>query len=185
MLLHTEETEQDGVTVLYHKAATNGIVHLNYYFRLTDCTLPELTALSGLNRLLGVLPTKKHSAMELQQIVKTHLGRLTFTVANKEKAKCSNATTPVLNVSCSVMPDKVDLAKDLIHEILTETDFTQTDKIREVVLQADEQARQMCIMGGHMLAIIAASSHYSAGGAVDEALRGYTCLLYTSPSPRD
>ena len=54
MLLHTEETEQDGATVLYHKAATNGIVHLNYYFRLTDCTLPELTALKGLDSLQSV-----------------------------------------------------------------------------------------------------------------------------------
>ena len=53
MLLHTEETEMDGATVLYHKAATNGIVHLNYYFRLTDCSLEELCALKGIGALLG------------------------------------------------------------------------------------------------------------------------------------
>nr|MBR4280360.1 insulinase family protein [Clostridia bacterium] len=178
MLLHTEESTVDGTTVLYHKAATSGIVHLNYYFRLTDCTLPELTTLFGLGSLLGKLPTKQHSAAELQQTIKLHLGRLTFAIENKEVAKRSDATTPVLRVMCSVMPDKIDLAKELIREILTETDFTQVEKIRQIVLQQAEQGRQYCIMGGHVLALMAAVSHYSAGAAVDEALRGYTCVQH-------
>ena len=178
LLLHTEETEQDNVTVLYHKAATNGIVHLNYYFRLTDCTLTELTALSGLNALLGELPTKRHSAAELQQTIKLHLGRLHFSVEYKEKAKCLDVTTPVLRVTCSVMADKVTLAKDLIHEILTETDFTQHDRIREIVLQQAEMARQSCIGRGHVLALSAATSHYSASAAVGETLNGYTAIKF-------
>ena len=179
LLLHTEETEQDGVTVLYHKAATNGIVHLNYYFRLTDCTLEELTALKGLDSLLGKLPTKKHSAAELQQTIKLHLGRLSFSMECKEKAKRSDVCTPVLRVNCSVMADKIPLAKDLIHEILTETDFTQVEKIREIALQQAEHARQYCIMGGHVLALSAAGSHYSASGAVNEALNGYSAIKFS------
>jgi len=178
MLLHTEESEQDGVTVLYHKAATNGIVHLNYYFRLTDCTLPELTALKGLDALLGKLPTKHHSAAELQQTIKLHLGRLNFSLECKERAKCTDAAIPVLRVVCSVMADKVALAKDLIHEILTETDFTQVEKIREIVLQQAEYARQFCIGGGHVLALKAALSHYSASGAAEEAMQGYTSVKH-------
>ena len=178
MLLHTEETVQDGVTVLNHKAATSGIVHLNYYFRLTDCSLSELTALKGLDSLLGKLPTRKHSAAELQQIIKLHLGRLSFSMETKEKINCADAATPVLRVVCSVMADKVSLAKELIHEILTETDFTQTEKIREIVLQQAEHARQFCIGGGHVLALKAALSHYSAGGAADEVLQGYTAIKY-------
>ena len=178
LLLHTEEMEQDGVKVLYHKAATNGIVHLNYYFSLTDCTLAELTQLQTLSRLLGVLPTRKHDAAELQRVVKTNLGRLTFAVEVKELLERNDVCMPMLHVTCSVMADKVDLAKALINEILTETDFAQTDKIREVVLQADEHAKQMCIMAGHVLAIAAASAHYSAAGAVTEAMTGYTSVQW-------
>ncbi len=179
LLLHTEESTVDNVTVLYHKAATNGIVHLNYYFRLTDCTLNELTALKGIDALLGKLPTKKHSAAELQQTIKLHLGRLNFALECKEKAHCKEAATPVLRVICSVMADKVALAKDLIHEILTETDFSQTERIREIVLQQAEHARQFCIGGGHVLALKAALSHYSAAGAAEEALGGYTAIKFS------
>ncbi len=178
MLLHTEETNVDGATILYHRAATNGIVHLNYYFRLTDCSLGELCALKGIGALLGKLPTKKHSAAELQQTIKLHLGRLFFSLETKEKAKCADAATPVLRVTCSVMADKVALAKDLIREILTETDFTQVEKIREIVLQQAEHARQYCIGAGHVLALSAANSHYSAANAVNEALNGYTSVKY-------
>ena len=174
VLLHTEEADVNGVKVLFHEAATNGIVHLNYYFKLTDCTLEELSALSGLDDLLGVLPTKEHTATELQQIVKMHLGRLNFSVECRGGYQNKNVCTPVLRVNCSVMADKVDIARDLIAEILLTTDFDDTARIREVMLQVDENAKQMCIMAGHSLASTAACSHYSAAGAVAEALSGYT-----------
>ena len=174
VLLHTEETEVDGVKVLYHKAATNGIVHLNLYLNLSDCTLDALCEMNSLTRLLGKLPTAKYGAAELQQAVKTHLGRLNFSLETKEKMDVTATCTPVLRVNCSVMADKLDIARELIVEILTATDFTQTDRIREIALQANEQAKQMCIMGGHVLAMTAAQSHYSASGAVGEMLRGYT-----------
>lgn len=174
VLLHTEESTVDGVQVLYHQATTNGIVHFNLYFNLADCKLDELSQLTGLEELLGVLPTKKHTATELQQIVKTHLGRLNFAMDVHSAIGQSDVCTPMLKVNCSVMADKADLARDLIHEILTETDFTDTARIREVALQSDEQAKQMCIMAGHMLATVAAASHYSAASAVEEALHGYT-----------
>jgi Zn-dependent M16 (insulinase) family peptidase len=47
VLCETTEEVCEGVTVLRHKAASNGIVHLSAYFRLTDCTLAELTKLVG------------------------------------------------------------------------------------------------------------------------------------------
>jgi len=176
VLLHTEESAVNGVTVLYHQAATNGIVHLNYYFNLSDCTLEELTALKGLDSLLGKLPTKQHSAAQLQQIVKTHLGRLNFSIEVMSKEHRSDVCTPVLRVNCSAMADKVALAKDLIHEILTETDLTQTERIREIVLQQAEHAKQYCIGAGHVLAMTSAGAHYSASGAVNEVLRGYSSV---------
>ena len=178
VLLHTEETELDGVTVLYHKAATNGIVHLNLYFNLSDCTLNELCEMNSLSSLLGKLPTAKYSAVELQQAVKTHLGRLNFSLETKEKIGCPERCTPVLRVNCSVMADQLDVARDLICEILTATDFSDTSRIREIALQADEQAKQMCIMGGHVLAMMAAQAHYSASSAVSEVLRGYTGMKW-------
>lgn len=173
-VIPTEETTVDGVTVLYHKAAANGIVHLHLYFNLSDCILDDLCPLNSLTRLLGVLPTSKHTTAELQQAVKTHLGRLTFSVEVKEKVADLTHCTPVMHVTCSVMADKLDIARDLICEILTTTDFSDTARIREIALQADEQAKQMCIMSGHALAITAANAHFSAAGAANEMLSGYS-----------
>ena len=174
LLVDTREYAADGATVLYHRTPTNGIIHLNYYFNLSDCTLEELAQLSMLSNLLGALPTHAHSAGELQQIVKAHLGRLNFSLEVKEKQHTNQLCTPVLRVDCSVMADQMALALDLIREILTETDFAQHDRIREITLQADEYAKQMCIMGGHILAMSAAGAHYSASAMVNEMLRGYS-----------
>ena len=178
-LLHTEETKADGVTVLYHKAATNGIVHLNYYFNMADCTADELPRLSGLADLLGSLPTRKHTATELSQIVKMHLGRLQFSMTVRSKFDDPTVCTPMLRVFCSVMQDKVDIARDLIAEILTSTDFTDHARIKEVVLQSDDYGKQMSITAGNTLASTAACSHYSAAGAAAEAMLGHTAIRFT------
>ncbi len=168
----------DGVTVLRHKAPSNGIVHLTAYFRLTDCSLEQLTQLSLLSRLLGNLPTKTMDAAKLQNEIKTYVGDLKFAVEVNAKCDQRAVCTPTLTVRCSVLKENLQKAEELIHQILTGTDLRQPDRIREIILQAETELQQRGMMGGHMLAANAVQSHFSAVGAVQEALSGFTPICY-------
>lgn len=178
VLCETAEEVCDGVTILRHKAASNGIVHLSAYFRLTDCTLAELTKLALLSKLLGELPTKAKDATTLQNEIKTWLGELKFEVEVNPKLGQKDICTPLLAVHCSVLKENVAKAEELICEILTSTDFSQADRICEIVKQQEMEQQQIGMMNGHLLAFISAQSHFSASGAAQAATKGIRFIEY-------
>ena len=181
----TEEDTAGNVTLLRHKAASNGIVYLTAYFRLTDVTTEELSKLSLLGKLLGNLPTASHSAAELQNEVKTWLGDLSFGIDVFAKAGERKVCTPMLVASCSVLQENLPKAEALIHEILTTTDFSHSDRIREILLQTETEQQQRSMGGGHMLAFKAAQAHFSAAAAVQEATSGISYIQFLHKLSRE
>ncbi len=173
----TEQSVSNGVKVLYHPAACRGIVHLTLYFRLTDFTLEELSLLSLAQQLLGSLPTKKHEALELEQLLKNTVGHSNFGLTAFAQRGDTARCTPCLTASVSALEDKLPQAIDLLTEILTQTCFDRRDRIRELIVQADEDNRQAVIMSGHSLGMSAVLSHSSSAGAVAEAVAGRTGIL--------
>ena len=185
VLYETEEDTVSGVTLLRHKAASNGIVYVNAYFRLTDVSAENLTKLSLLGKLLGSLPTASYSAAQLQNEVKTWLGDLHFGIDCFTKTGERKACTPMLVASCSVLEENLSKAEKLIHEILTTTDFGDHSRIREILLQAEMEAQQRGMMGGHSLAIKSVSAHFSAAAAVQEATSGISYIQWLHKLSRE
>lgn len=183
--VETEECTVNGVTVLRHKIPSKGINYLSLYFKLTDCTMEELTALAMLPELAGNLPTDKYSAIQLQQEIKTHIGSLRLRVGVAAREGETANCTPYLAAHASVLEDNWDKAVELLCEILLHTHYNEPDRIREIVMQSNEMGKQYGIMGGHMLGIAAVQSHYSAQGAVTEAQSGYTRLQWLHGMARD
>lgn len=177
MRTETAIAEAEGVTVLQHKAPCHGIVHLNYYFTLTDCTLEELSRLKLLGTLLGTLPTARHDAAALQQEIKANIGDLTFNLDVEAKLDDTEACTPQLVVNCSALEEKLPRAAALVHEILTETKFDDGERIRAIVLQEEQMLKQRGIGAGNRMAATQALSRFSASGAVTEAISGHTRIL--------
>ncbi len=169
--LVTEPGELAGVQTLRHPVPSRGIVHLTLRFRLTDLPLEKLPAASLLAGLFGKLPTKRHSVQELQKAVKSHIGRMHFeTSAVGTEEGCR----PYLVVRASVLEAETEAACALLREIMTETQFDDEDKLREIVLQTEENLRQTVISDGHAVAIARALAHGSAEDAANEALHGFT-----------
>ena len=169
-----------GVKLLYHPVPSNGILHLGLFFSMTDYTAEELGSLAMLGSLYGNLPTASHpDAADLQREIKTWLGSLNFGIQAYSDKDDQETCTPYFTVKCSVLEGNLEKAKELLHEILTETDFTAKDSIRNLVLQNFEMAKQYAVTGGHSLAISCVNAHYSARGAVSEATSGYSayCIL--------
>jgi len=174
--VETQETEQDGVKVLYHPVPSQGIVHLALYFPLTAFDQDDLPRLSLMSNLLGELPTKNKTAAELQQAIKTYIGSLTFRAETFGQTGQTKAAKPCLSVYASVLEQNLPAAQELLAEILTETDFDQPERIKEILAQEDEKNHQRIIGAGHVIGILVAASHYSAGRAAQERMSGYTYM---------
>ena len=168
--------KEEGVSVLYHPVPSRGIININLYFNLADRSLEELTRLSALSSLLGELPTENHSSVELAQDIKTYLGALSFKVTSFSRRSRPDRATPCLLVSASVLEENLAIAEDLIAEILLTTKFDDTEKIRNIITQADMMSRQAIIGMGHVFARTSAMAGYSADAAVADAVSGYTSV---------
>ena len=183
--VETQVDEVCGVTVLRHKIPSKGINYLSLYFKLTNCTKEELTALALLPELVTNLPTDRYSTIQLQQEIKTHIGELHFRVGVTGKEGETAVCTPYLAAHASVLEDNWEKAVELLCEILLHTHYNEPDRIREIVMQSNEMGKQMGIMGGHMLGIAAVQSHYSAAAAATEAQNGYTRIQWLHGMVKD
>ena len=174
----TKESVVDGVTVLYHPLQTHGIVYLTMYFPLTAFSLSELSQLSLLPPLFGELPTEKHTAVQLQQDIKTYIGSLSFDIEAFAKDGNTETCTPYLIAKAGILRENLPVAQALIAEILTETRLDDYEKIRELLVQIYEQARQSVTADGRAIGRRAVSAHYSAKAAANEALGGYNSFAF-------
>ena len=183
--VETDARECLGVPVLLHTLNCNGVVHLRAYFRLTDYTLEELTALSPVTGLLGRLPTAEHDALKLQQEIRRWTGSLGFAVAVRSMPDQDETCTPCLVAYTSALEESLEQACGLIAEILTSTRFTDRDRMIEMFRQNELGARQRILGAGHLIGVKNVLSHYSADGAVKNALDGDRAVRYIHRLAKD
>ncbi len=178
------ETKVRGVPVLVYPKEAGGIVYFNMYFNLAGIPKSSLPALGFFSTLTGSLPTKNKTLEELQELVRRDLGSLSSFLDVYSYKDESDACIPVLCVACSVLEKNLDRARDLIIEILQETDYDK-EKIRNLLKQDNESYRQSLIMNGHAAAMRRVNSRVSAEGVFREYTGGYAGALYQKELEND
>ncbi len=176
--VETEVRDFEGVPVLTHALDCNGVVHLRAYFTLTDYTLEELTRLAQLVGLLGHMPTAEHDAFSLQQEIKRWTGSLGFAIITRAEMGQDETCTPCLAAFASALEENAEQAWALLAEILTSTRFEPREKMIEMFRQNEMGARQRILSAGHLIGVKNVLSHFSAEGAVKNALDGDMAARY-------
>ena len=179
----TETSTRKGVPVMFHAVPSNGIVHLNMYFRLTDLKADELPMAGVMAALMTKVRTEDLSVFELQKIIKTYIGHLKFEI--KAFSDRHETCTPCFAVSCDVLEENLNTAMKFIPEILTTTCFDEPERIKELILQIDEATKQRAIMAGHMMGFSAVLSHYNSSAVVSDAVSGYSFRNYVKSLAAD
>ncbi|MBR4434926.1 MAG: insulinase family protein [Clostridia bacterium] len=176
MDIPTRFYDENGAHIIEHRITANGIAHFMLYFTATDLEKAELAPAKLMTKLLGKLPTKRHTVAELGVLINTYIGRYGFeiTTAALDKDSC----TPYITAKFSALEENAEKAIGIITEILLETDFSDGSRIREIVQQTNEETKQFAINMSHALGICAVSSHYCAAGVVDDETKGVGYRAY-------
>ena len=165
-------TEMDGVDIVRYVVPSHGITHFNMYFSIPELSMSDLSKAALLSELLGSMPTQNHSAADLTQLIKYYIGSLSFEIKAFYKMGDRKNCMPKLAVKCSVLDSNIEKAVEIITEILTQTDFSNKEMVKNILLQTEENNRQDAIINGHRLGMKAVLSHYSAAAAAEEAIEG-------------
>lgn len=175
--LPTEQMTIGDVPVLFHRANESEIVSFNLYFSLSDVPQEHWGELSFLTNIIGLLPTEKHTAYELQREIKRNIGYIDYNVGAYPVIGNTECCKPYFSVNCSVLRSRLDKALSLIDEILSETVYCgseSADLMYEILMQCYEGVRQSILGNGHSFAMKRASSHITASGNFTEQTSGFS-----------
>ena len=167
--LPLEITEAGGVPLLLHRIDTNGIAYVTLFFDAEDVPLDGIAGLSLAADLLGKLPTKRHSASELSLLTKLACGNLVFAMnACERDHEPAGAYRCKFTAGFSALEKDVGRALELVTEILTETDFSASEEIAELIPQRRQQLFERIITAGHIIGIGRVLSPLSSAESIRE-----------------
>ncbi|WP_101722110.1 insulinase family protein [Eggerthella timonensis] len=160
------------VPTLRHDVPTRGIAYAYRYFDLDSVAFDELPYVAVLGLVLGKLGTARHTASELDTLINGKLGNLSFFAEIYEDETDPSALAPKFVVSSSALTENVQELAELPREIMLETDFSDTGKIKDVLQQRRIGMEQGFANAGHASAMAHLASYYLPAGVVREQLGG-------------
>lgn len=167
------------IPCLRHGIPTNRLTYAMQYFDLSCVTFEDLPYVTLLCRLLKQLPTREHSAEELDNLLAGKLGFLSFTTEVMTQPDV-DGVRPYLLVSAGALSEKIDALASLPREVWSSTLLldADADRVRDVLTQIRIGLEQGFINNGHSAALGRAMSYSSPSAVVREQLSGVDFYLF-------
>ncbi len=167
------------IPCLRHGIPTNRLAYAMQYFDLSCVAFEDLPYVTLLCRLLKQLPTREHSAEELDNLLAGKLGFLSFTTEVMTQPDV-DGVRPYLLVSAGALSEKIDALASLPREVWSSTLLldADADRVRDVLAQIRIGLEQGFINNGHSAALGRAMSYSSPSAVVREQLSGVDFYLF-------
>lgn len=167
------------IPCLRHGIPTNRLAYAMQYFDLSCVAFEDLPYVTLLCRLLKQLPTREHSAEELDNLLAGKLGFLSFTTEVMTQPEV-DGVRPYLLVSAGTLSEKIDALASLPREVWSSTLLLDADagRVRDVLTQIRIGLEQGFINNGHSAALGRAMSYSSPSAVVREQLSGVDFYLF-------
>ena len=167
------------IPCLRHGIPTNRLAYAMQYFDLSCVAFEDLPYVTLLCRLLKQLPTREHSAEELDNLLAGKLGFLSFTTEVMTQPNV-DGVRPYLLVSAGALSEKIDALASLPREVWSSTLLldADADRVRDVLTQIRIELEQGFINNGHSAALGRAMSYSSPSAVVREQLSGVDFYLF-------
>lgn len=160
------------ITCLFHNVPTRKISYLYLYFGIDDLAWEDVPYLSVLGMLLSRLDTERHTAADLDVLMRLHLGSLRFFAdAFIDDADPSRVSLK-MTVATSALSEELEQMVCISREIWETTKFDDADKIRDILVQRRIAMEQSFANEGHVRAMNRLSSYEFKSGVLKEAMGG-------------
>ncbi|MCQ2554875.1 MAG: insulinase family protein [Clostridia bacterium] len=165
---------------IYHREATKGIKYLRLFTPITEFSDSDIPILSFTASLFGDLRLKDTDRFTLEMLQRRTFGY--NTVAFNIYQKIGEYDKAYIQSVCdfSYLKEKEDEAVSLMKKIITETDFTDIETIKELLDQQKEVCEQSKIKSGHRLALTRARASVSEKERLSELSNGITFCDWVS-----
>lgn len=167
-----DEEKVDGASLLSYKQFNNDVVYVNLYFDLH--VLPEkmIPYASLLSNIIGLMGTEKYSYGELNQQLNIHTGGFYASLNSFLEQQDDNKLIPKFQVTTKCLNSKLDKLFDLTGEILNKTIYTDTARLKTILVRHQSQLESSIKNRGNKYASTRLASYFSNQGMLNELTGG-------------
>ncbi len=166
-----------GEKLLFSKINTNGIAYLNVSFNINKVSKELLPYVGLLKYIIGNVDTKSHSYQELSNIINLNSGGLVNDVSGFVKVD-SKEYNMYFETKTKVFYDKIEIALQIIKELLLETKYTDTCRIKEILAEIKSSLEASILGSGDSKAVQRANASLSEPSFVSDKISGIDFYLF-------
>ena len=164
------ESKSGDTKIIYHDVKSNGISYTELYFKLDDIREEECVYLSLLKTVLQSVDTKRHTYLELSNDVNMNTGGISYGISTFDHKEDSYSAYFGIKVKNFI--EKTPHAFGLINEVLTESIFDDTDRLKDILSELWSGMRISLSQAGHVTAVNRAAAYFSSEAAFVDKING-------------
>lgn len=164
------------IKVLLNEQFTNSISYVTILFDSSH--LKELQNYSLLTDLIGKVSTDKYSYEDLDNEIYKTMGGFTINPTSYSDYEKNGMLYPYASLKFKVLDEKLGDALKLINEIVQNSNLTDKDRIKELLLIEKSDIESMILQNGHSIATETVKSYYSSQGAYNNTVNGLGIYFY-------
>ncbi len=170
---YSNEEKKVGDTVfLYHDIFTNGIGYVRFMFDLRQVPEELFPYVGILKTMIGLVDTKKHTYSELYNEINLQTGGIAPAVNTYTDARDLNRYTATFDLKVKALYENLPQAFALAEEILTQSVYTDTKRLYELVAENRSEKQAQMMTAGHSLAVGRALAYLSKPAMILEHING-------------
>lgn len=151
-------------TIVEHDIDTNGIYYVMLYHNIDSVPEEDIPYIYLLDELITRLDTANYTYEELAKEINLHTGDISFGLAIMKDREDKAPYAVKYRISGKCMKKGLSKFVELIEEIALRTQFTDKNRIRELLLQCKSDFELSILRSGHNLVMEELLSYYSETG---------------------
>ena len=170
--------EQAPLPCLRHHLDTHGISYMQFYYNMDVIPFEELPYASLLAYVLSKLATKRWSAAQLDTLIQSKIGALSFAPKVVGSDANLHEFSVFLGVGASCLDFKTADTLEIIGEIVKNTTFSDTGRIKDLLTQLRIQLEQSLIGAGHLMSMERVGSYVRESACVSQQMTGIEFYVF-------
>lgn len=177
--IKTEVSDLAGNKLIHHVFGTNGISYISLNFNTNHIEAEKICALRLLSDVLGKLDTKKYDYVTLNNEVNKNIGEVSYIpTAYSQYNLEEDVFDSYFTVRFKCLLGNVEKSVDILRDIIIDTDFTNENRLKQVIGEIRTRLEAALIQSGHMITYRRLLSYMTAKGVYDEKLYGLSYYKY-------
>ncbi len=162
---------EDDSTLLHHKVSTNGIHYFNMVFDISDISLDWIPYTSMLERFLGLMDTENYTYTDFTNEMYLHTGGISTNTLVYEVYGSSDCRM-TFEVRSKFLYEEAEKAKDLALEMILRTDFSDTKRLKELIVAEKNHMESILNSRGNQVAATRARCGFSKKANMSDLANG-------------